>query len=347
MSELEKDALPVGDEALVQPEADPGAGSGALRAAREAAGMSVEQVAATLRLAPRQVVALEAGDWEALPGVAFVRGALRSYGRLVRVDVEALLASVEPAGSTHLRPAPSLGVTLPRNTVIGFGEGEFGHRWVWIALAVVGLIAIAMYFAGGSGLSGVASWISRTGDSNEIQAPAAPGTVVESLPIAGAGVGATEQATATPPAIGDSAAAPAATQPVVTAPASDAAAASSPATGATVSATPPAAPQAATAGPAPAAAPSPASATAASAAAGTTPALHLSFGRQSWVEIRDAGGAILLQGIQPADSERSLDGKPPFSMVIGNAAHVRVERAGRSVKLEPAPSSGVARLTVE
>ncbi len=325
MSEAEKVDLAAAGTAAAQGDApaDNSADPGGLRARREAAGMSIEEAASALRLAPRQVAALESGDWGSLPGMAFVRGALRSYGRLLGHDVEPQLQQLEHPGSTQLRPAPSLGVTLPRNTVIGFGDGEFGHRWAWVALVVVGLVAVAMYFAGGRGLSGVTSWISST-TSSESPAHGAAGTVIESVPIAG-NPGDDAQS-ASPGTEAAPNAVPAATTTPVDV---NRLAAAAPATSAQ---------------PMPEAGPA---STAKPPAAGAVPELHLVFGRASWVDIRDASGTRLLNGVQPADSQRSLTGTPPFSLVIGNAAHVRLERSGQSIKLEPAPSSGIARLTVE
>ncbi len=62
-----------------------------LRSAREALGLTVSEVAHQLKLAPRQVEALEAGRFDALPGGTFVRGMLRNYARLVKVAPEPLL----------------------------------------------------------------------------------------------------------------------------------------------------------------------------------------------------------------------------------------------------------------
>lgn len=62
-----------------------------LRSAREALGLTVSEVAHQLKLAPRQVEALEAGRFDALPGGTFVRGMLRNYARLVKLAPEPLL----------------------------------------------------------------------------------------------------------------------------------------------------------------------------------------------------------------------------------------------------------------
>jgi len=100
----------------------PGAGEGArpapstaggmLRAAREAAGMTLDTVAQQLKLAPRQVTALEEGDFASLPGRTFVRGFLRNYARLVHVDPERVLAALS-AGDSHEPDSPALHPTAP------------------------------------------------------------------------------------------------------------------------------------------------------------------------------------------------------------------------------------------
>ena len=78
-----------------------------LVAAREAAGLSVDAVAQQLKLAPRQVKALEDGDYNRLPGRTFVRGFVKSYARLVRLDPDRVLNAL-PAGAAAALEAPRL-----------------------------------------------------------------------------------------------------------------------------------------------------------------------------------------------------------------------------------------------
>src|SRR5882672_3992851 len=68
-----------------------------LKAAREAAGWSQEAVAQQLKLAPRQVRAIEEDDYARLPGRTFVRGFVRNYARLVNLDPDAVVAAL-PSG---------------------------------------------------------------------------------------------------------------------------------------------------------------------------------------------------------------------------------------------------------
>ena len=67
-----------------------------LASARKAAGLSIADVAQQMRLSPRQVEALEADRYEALPGAVFVRGFIRNYARVLKLDPTPLLHSLEP-----------------------------------------------------------------------------------------------------------------------------------------------------------------------------------------------------------------------------------------------------------
>jgi cytoskeleton protein RodZ len=69
----------------------------ALRDAREQQGMSVHDVAERIKFAPRQVEALEANDFAHLPEATFLRGFVRSYARVLQLDEASLLAAL-PAG---------------------------------------------------------------------------------------------------------------------------------------------------------------------------------------------------------------------------------------------------------
>ncbi|GAB3333549.1 helix-turn-helix domain-containing protein [Marilutibacter aestuarii] len=59
-----------------------------LRLAREAAGLTREDVASRLKMPARIVQALENDDWSALGATIFVRGQLRSYARLLKLDLD-------------------------------------------------------------------------------------------------------------------------------------------------------------------------------------------------------------------------------------------------------------------
>jgi cytoskeleton protein RodZ len=84
-----------------------------LAAKRQERRMSIDEVSARIKLAPRQIAALETNDFAALPGMATTRGFIRSYARLLELDPEPLLAALtdEPnpafAPLVIRRPLPS------------------------------------------------------------------------------------------------------------------------------------------------------------------------------------------------------------------------------------------------
>jgi cytoskeleton protein RodZ len=86
-----------------------------LAARREEMRLSVDEVSTRLKLASRQILALEENDFAQLPGMATVRGFIRSYAKLLELDPEPLIALVatrkDPAVDSVVarRPLPSPG----------------------------------------------------------------------------------------------------------------------------------------------------------------------------------------------------------------------------------------------
>ena len=93
----------------------------ALVAAREAMGLSVEQVADQLKLAPRQVLAIEQGDFNALPNRAVTRGFIRAYAKAMRLDPAPLVAMVEVEGAEGHATA----TVRPTRVQASFQESRF------------------------------------------------------------------------------------------------------------------------------------------------------------------------------------------------------------------------------
>ncbi|MFA6015793.1 MAG: RodZ domain-containing protein [Gallionellaceae bacterium] len=72
-----------------------------LREARLAKNLTIADVAANVKFAPRQVEALEADEFSKLPELAFVRGFVRSYARFLQIDEVPLLNAL-PMAHTDL-----------------------------------------------------------------------------------------------------------------------------------------------------------------------------------------------------------------------------------------------------
>jgi cytoskeleton protein RodZ len=62
--------------------------------------------------------------------------------------------------------------------------------------------------------------------------------------------------------------------------------------------------------------------------------LTLKFSGASWVQIADAHGRVLLDGLQPPGGTRSVSGTPPLRVVLGNAPAVALEINGRPASLQ-------------
>ncbi len=139
------DATEVPDTAPPAPETL-SAGS-LLRAARDASGLSIDAVAQQLKLAPRQVKALEDDNFAALPGRTFVRGFVRNYARLLRLDTATVLAALPEGDSAPSLNQPSLAPT-PRamGEIPADAQSKPGSaRWA-IPLALVAIVAIAAVY---------------------------------------------------------------------------------------------------------------------------------------------------------------------------------------------------------
>jgi cytoskeleton protein RodZ len=67
---------------------------------------------------------------------------------------------------------------------------------------------------------------------------------------------------------------------------------------------------------------------------------------EAWIEIRDSADRMLISSLNPPGSERVVRGKPPYSLVIGNASQVSITYDNKPVDLTPHTRQDVARLTV-
>jgi len=344
----------------------PSAAGASLAAAREAAGLSIEAVAQQLKLAPRQVRALETGDYTHLPGRTFVRGFIRNYARLLRLDPEQVLLELPGGAGSSALEAPTLHPTAP--TIGELPTSQHGRpgwaRWAIPALLAAIVIAAAVYeWRRTSGVppeAGIVPPETSVPLPEASVAPAAPprdapasrdpGTTLAN-PLATAPTeaatagpspgparvsGASPSAGATPAAASETAPAPAGTPPSV------APAAPSGIPAAALAGGPPP-PAAATARESPL--PPPAPASQAGAAAGEVTVV-LTFRNASWTEVRDRDGRLLFGGTGRAGTAQTLSGTPPLALVIGNAGSVQVTYGSHPVDLAPYTRANVARLTL-
>ena len=104
----------------------------ALRSAREQADLSLQDVSQRLKMPVRVLQSLESGQWDQSGGAVFVRGQLRSYGRLLKVDVEPFL---QQADAVVARPAELVSHT--HTPQLQYFFESFKRRAVYVVLTLV------------------------------------------------------------------------------------------------------------------------------------------------------------------------------------------------------------------
>lgn len=321
-----------------------------LAAHREAMGWSVEQVADQLKLAVRQVVALEAGDYAALPSPAVTRGFVRAYAKLMKLDPAPLVAQIE----MDTPPAADLSATnaaTRRPTPASFSESRFPLHskrstlplgWIAGAVVVVAAAAAAWHFGvipsqRGAEPAIVTAPAATGAAADAASAGSAPGSAVETLQNPAVPLISVPSPNAAPAAGASSTAAPA-PGPVVNVP-------SVSATGA-----PPSTVPAAPANPVTTQAPPPVAAAAAAAQAANSGAnaLVLSVRQDSWIEVRPAaGGAPLLSRLVKAGSTETVNVAGPVRLTVGNPGGVSATLRGNAVALPAVPGKTLARVNLQ
>ena len=312
-----------------QPQGNLALAGAQLKAQREALGWPVEQVADQLKLAPRQVIALEAGDMAALPNLAVVRGFVRAYAKVVRLDAAPLVAMIE----VHPAPAQDPAAPVRREISATFSESRFpsmtqrssNQTPLWIAGAVAVVVAAAF---GAYKLGYVpASLVSSHAEKETAHADVGP---VETTLIK-PGQDLTPVQTPSVPLI--SVPPPPGNDTQTGAPATNVA--SAPA-----AAVPPAAAPATT--PATTAAVAPAAA----AAVGAN-TLVLKVEQDSWVEIRRPGSSPLISRMVKAGSTETFDIAGPATLVVGKPGAVQATLRGAKLDLPTVAGGTISRVSIK
>ena len=301
-----------------------------LAAQREAMGWTVEQVADQLKLAVRQVQSLEQGDYANLPPPAVVRGFVRAYAKVVKLDPAPLVAQIELNS-----PAPDTTPTaIRRDKPTSFSQtrypsnGKRGSKlplgMIAVAVLVIGAAVAAWQFGVGPAglLFGAPSAATATG-SSEAAVSVLPGPIqTEITPAGDAAAGAAKAPDAHPPVISNSV--PLISVPPVTTPGTPA--------GATGTA----------AGTAPATA---ATATGAVAAAN---ALIVSVREDSWIEVRPVKkGRPLFSRMVKGGTIETITVAEPATLIVGKPSAVDATLRGVAVPLPSTPGGRVARVPLQ
>ena len=301
-----------------------------LREARVHLGLSVDEVSHRIKFAPRQVEALEADDFAHLPEPVFLRGFVRSYARLLQLDAEPLLAVLPhaPEQSVPLEAKALTEVPFPNI----YTERKQNIIWLAAALAVAVVLALAAWLLGGKPKEQSAPEAAVSSEQNATNATVETLALPEAVPVSAV------------PDVVPVTAAPNAGKPKPEMPDAEKPKAMEMKQAEEVKKSP-----AAVSPPQPAVAPpakpvvKPATA---SGASGPT-SIRVTFNADSWVEIKDKDGNIVLSLIGHDGTEQSVGGTPPFAVHIGYASGVKLYYKGKLVDLAPYTRSEVAHLTLE
>lgn len=124
-----------------------------LRRAREEQHLTVYQVSDVTKIKADHVRALEDGEYEVFPAVVYVRGFVRSYASLLRLDVSSLLAELdsELRQVEKFRDAPDL--HGPRKGALDFFMLQLSKvNWRRALFLVGGAFVV------GAGILGYRAW---------------------------------------------------------------------------------------------------------------------------------------------------------------------------------------------
>ncbi len=288
---------------------------GMLKEARQASGMHIAALAVALKVPVNKLEALEADNYSALPDTVFVRALASSVCRTLKVDAAPILALLPQSHSPRLA-ANSAGLNAPvkgrakKSSAPYTSSSSFGSSTSRSVIVVVFvLLAGALALVYFPRQSGNASGSAAISE----QSPAANEGGASGSGVAverAANLAPVDQvtgATQTVPSLAVSVAQPMAE------------AASAPVTPASAPAT-------------------------VVPAAGI---LLLRARSESWVQVRDSAGAVVLQRNLSAAESVSVSGALPLSVVIGRADMTEVFVRGKPFELASVSRENVARFEVK
>ena len=272
----------------VSAESGPGPALARLRAERK---LSVADVAQRLKYGARQIEALEAEEFDKLPGATFVRGMVRGYAKLLETDPEPILAALE---QRYVPGEISLDLRAKRVPFPQGGKRRGTRIYLFLSILVFLVVAGVLY----EWRVGVFPWAGLASNALPPQKQARPLPAPVPAPRAESGVPVAPPVEATEKAaVAETSATPPPSQPNPQVP-------------------------------------------------GGEVRVRMEFGGESWVEIKDAEGKMLMSQLNPTGSRRVVSGRGPLSLVIGNAANVRLTYNDKPVDLKPYIQIEVARLTL-
>ena len=292
-----------------------------LRQARQAQGVALGDLAATLKVPVEKLQALEDEDWQRLPDVVFLRALAQTICRTLHLEAAPVLALLPQQKVTALAPQGGLNAPMRERGVPSILATKTQHSpWPWVVLLLIVL--------GGGGYLGV-QWMAPEwvrGVSTTVPAPSDP--VGDSPLFSPAGPEESDGGN-----MGDGAQAG-------EVPAVQAAALMQPALQEEEGAQPGFAAPA----PAPVAQAEPA---AAPAAASVSPVLRITAKGATWVQVLDAQQRLLIEKILQDGEVFSTSAPKPLTVAVGKADLATVEVNGAPFDVQAVARSNVARFEVK
>ncbi len=307
------------DESTASPQEARSAGA-MLREARQAQGLHIAALAASIKVAQKKLEALEADRVDELPDATFARALAQTVCRALKIDPAPILARL-PAPAGYRLEHVGEGINAPfRDRSARHDGGDWGlaaSPVTWgVLLLVLGSVVLYLLPAG---------WLSRLQFS---PAASSASHAIQTTPSTDASPAMPAPATVAAPPV----------QPAVPADSEPAAVAPATAEGPQAPASEAMAPAAAVPSAVPTAAPS---------AAPTAAPLQLHAKAQSWIEVQDGRSRVLLSRMLEPGETVALDGDSPFHLTIGNAGGTEVTYRGQPVDLANRTRDNVARIELK
>lgn len=283
-----------------------------LRSARQQRGLHIAALAVMLKVPQAKLEALEADRFDELPDATFARALATAMCRALKVDSGPVLAMLPRTRDREFDVRPGLNQPFRERGAGPIDGGVLALAMrpvVWGPLLLL-VAAAAIYWI-------PAGWLPERGSN----ASAASGTVV-----AGASAPVVEFVPA-----------PAASEPAATATTS--VAAPEPVASAPL--------QVREVAPPPAAAPASVPAVKATVTATPGSALRVTATADTWIEVADAKGQMLLSRVLRAGEQQEFTGAAPYRLRIGNVRGTQLEWRGAAVDLAAQSKDNVARLELK
>ncbi|MFT7774549.1 helix-turn-helix domain-containing protein [Roseateles sp.] len=303
-------------EPISEGRANPAATAGAwLRNARQQRGLHIAALAVMLKVPQAKLEALEADRYDLLPDATFARALATAMCRALKVDPAPVLALLPRTSEQDFDVRPGLNQPFRERGAGGPIDGGalavLARPVVWGLLLIL-VAAAAVYWV-------PAGWVNERGPVASAPAFPASGVVATAnAPVEFVAAPAASEAEASAPA---PASVPA---PIASAPL-----------------------QVRDVVPPPAAAPAPVAAsvpvkTAVAVAPGS--ALRVVATADTWIEVIDAQGQLLLSRVLREGEQQEYSGAAPYKVRVGNVSGTRIEWRGAAVDLAARGKDNVARL---